>query len=268
MAGGKTLRTSERHSPDHVGSDEERSLDLRHRYAYELVKDFAEPQDRLLDVGSGEGYGSAIVSSFVAGYCGVDVSAQAVEEARRRYGSENVTFEHYEGDALPCADSTFDIVTSFQVIEHVADEDLYASEIRRVARPGARVLITTPNRKLRLRDGERPWNRYHLREYDAEGLRDVLSRAFRDVQILGVRGSEEMEQIERARLARAKRFAKLDRLGLRHVLPEGIDARVRRLLRRQKASMLISNSPFSLDGMRLSEADLDRSLDLFAVARL
>jgi protein-L-isoaspartate O-methyltransferase len=58
--------TSERHSPDSSGSAEAQSIDLRHRYAYSVVERYAQPSDSLLDVGSGEGYGSAIVGDWVA----------------------------------------------------------------------------------------------------------------------------------------------------------------------------------------------------------
>jgi SAM-dependent methyltransferase len=268
LAPGNARRTSERHSPDHVASDEERGLDVRHRYAYDLVRDYAETQYRLLDVGSGEGYGSTILAPLVASYVGIDVSSDAVADARGRYGSDSVSFQEYDGLTIPHTDGSFELITSFQVIEHVADVPRYVAEMRRVCRSGGHVLITTPNRKLRLADGERPWNRYHLREYDAHGLREILMGAFDDVAIYGIRSSEEMERLERTRLARARRYAKLDRFGLRHRLPEAADARIRRLLRRHREAKAVSPDKFSLSGMWRSTDDLDSALDLLAVARV
>jgi SAM-dependent methyltransferase len=268
LAPGSARRTSERHSPDHVASDEERGLDVRHRYAYDLVRDYAEPSHRLLDVGSGEGYGSTILMPFVASYAGIDVSADAVAKANERYGSDNVVFQEYDGLTIPHPNGSFDLITSYQVIEHVADVPRYVAEMRRVGRPGGYVLVTTPNRKLRLAEGERPWNRYHLREYDAEGLREILTVAFDDVAIYGIRGSEEMERLERRRLARARRYAKLDRFGLRHRLPETVDARIRRLLRRHRETTSVQPDTLSLAAMWRSGDNLDMSLDLLAVARV
>jgi SAM-dependent methyltransferase len=232
------------------------------------VHEFAEPGDRLLDVGSGEGYGSVIVGGWVAEYRGLDVSADAVAHARERYaGDDRTGFDQLAGPRFPHDDASFDLVTSFQVIEHVEDVPRYLAEIRRVSRPGARVLITTPNRTLRLADGERPWNRYHLREYSPLELGALLRGVFTEVDIFAVRGSEAMEELEHARVARARRFARVDRLGLRYALPETLDARIRRRLRRQQRPGAVRGAEFSLSDVRRTRDDLGLALDLLAVSR-
>ena len=240
-------------------------MDVRHRYAYSLVERFADARCRMLDVGSGEGYGALIVTEWVGAYFGVDVSSDAVSHATDRYASPDIRFDHYAGATLPYADSSFDLITSFQVIEHVADVERYVRELRRVACPGARVLITTPNRKLRLRDGERPWNRYHLREYDAAGLRRALEGTFANVALFGIRGSEAMEELERTRLARARRFARLDRFGVRYALPESVDSALRLFLRSRRRVVRAEFTGQSIADMWHTEEDLDRALDLLAI---
>ena len=94
-------QTSERHWPGQGESDEERVMDVLHRYAYSLVHEFAEPGYRLLDVGSGEGYGSAIVGGWVGEYRGLDVSADAVAHARERYAGDRTGFDQLAGPASP-----------------------------------------------------------------------------------------------------------------------------------------------------------------------
>src|SRR5262249_21353847 len=153
-------------------------------------------------------------------------SSDAVEHARNRYAHPNVTFEHYDGRSLPLADASIDLATCFQVIEHVGDAAALVREISRVLRPSGTALITTPNRVRRLKAGERPWHRYHVHEFDASELSAVLCRSFAEVEVFGIRGSPAMEQIERSRVARARRLAKLDPLGLRYVLPERLDTRL------------------------------------------
>jgi hypothetical protein len=154
-------------------------------------------------------------------------------------------------------------VTSFQVIEHVADVQAFVSELDRVARAGAPILITTPNRLLRLRPGERPWNRHHLREFDAAGLREALRR-FTSVEVVGIRGSERLEALELARLQRARRIARLDRLGLRHALPSALDRPIRALLRGRGGGR--GGEELTLADLHLDTEALDRALDLLAVA--
>jgi SAM-dependent methyltransferase len=257
-------RTSERHVPGELSSFDDVAMDVRHRYAYSLVEIYAHPDDDLLDVGAGEGYGATIVGDWVASYRGVDVSSETVDHATRRYGSAQVHFDHY-GDTLPYPDDSFDLITSFQVIEHVADVDRYLEELSRVSRPDAAILMTTPNRRLRLRDGERPWNRFHLREYDADGLHSVLESKFSAVELFGIRGSAALESQELARLARARRLARWDPLGLRYSLPRAIDAPLRSALRRRREP---GDAPQPAVGeMWRTKDELDRALDLFAVLR-
>jgi SAM-dependent methyltransferase len=257
-------RTGERLMPHEVVTAEDVAMDVRHRFAYALVPRYAARGARLLDVGCGAGYGAALVEDAVSEYVGVDVAQEAIDYARDRYAGARARFDVYDGVTLPYADASFDVVTSFQVVEHVADVERYVEEIHRVARDGAAILITTPNRSIRLAPGERPWNRHHLREYDAAGLRLAL-HGFRRVEIAGIRGSEQMEQLELARLARTRRIAGLDRLGLRHVLPAFADRRIRALLRGRGGGAATGGESFSLADMRLVTTDLDRCLDLLAV---
>ena len=231
-------QTSERHAPELASSSPEgRLIDVRHRFAYEAATRFATPGARILDVGSGEGYGSTILASAGGSCRGVDLSKDAVAHANSRYGGALVTFELLPPSGqLPYDAGSFDLVVSFQVIEHVLDVNFYLAEIRRVAAPQATVLVTTPNRILRLAPGERPWNRFHLREYDGADLRELFSGVFSEVELYGVRGSTEFETRERERVARARRWARLDVFGLRHRLPERLDGAVRSILRPVGAS--------------------------------
>ena len=259
------MRTSERHQPDFVESAAHHGIDLRHRFAYEAVSGYAAAGSRLLDVGCGEGYGASIVASFVDEYVGVDVATAAIEHATLRFGSYAASFLCYDGGHLPFDDETFDIVTSFQVIEHVEDVAGYMSEIRRVLKPAGVFTATTPNRLRRLDPGERPWNRYHLREYAPLDLHDTIARVFTHVEILGVRGTAAMEELERQRVERARRFARLDKLGLRFLLPDGVNSKVRWVLRGAHRGGG-GSSAFTVADVHLTTEHVDACFDLFAVA--
>jgi hypothetical protein len=124
-------------------------------------------------------------------------------------------------------------------------------------------MFTTPNRIHRVRDGERPWNRYHVREFVAEELRALLSAHFDDVVVYGVSARPEIEAVELARVARARKIARLDPLGLRYRLPKAADAWVRRKLRRPLP--VTGDERFDLADLQHSEAQADSGIDLLAI---
>jgi SAM-dependent methyltransferase len=260
--------TTERHCPEAVRSIEELIIHLMHLYAYSLVRAYARPTDKVLEVGFGEGYGSTIVRDWVREYHGVEIAPEAVAHASERYANPQVAFHHYSGAVLPFKDNEFDLVISFQVIEHVEDTCGYLREIRRVSRKGATILIVTPNRNHRLAEGEKPWNRYHVREYSPDELKGVLLQELGDVELFGIHGSPLIDGLEKARVRRARRLARLDPLGLRYRLPEGFDTRLRALLRRRgKPTIAVEAPSLSLSDIHHSESDVDTALDLLAIAR-
>jgi SAM-dependent methyltransferase len=259
--------STERHSPERIRTNEERVIDAMHRYAYSLVQDYARPDDRLLEVGFGEGYGSEIVRPWIGEYVGLEVDARAVSHASGRYANPGSTFLVYDGETIPFRDGEFDLVISFQVLEHVDDPDRFLAEARRVTRPGREVLVVTPNRNHRLSDGERPWNRYHVREFNPAELEASLRGVFDSVEIFGLLGSEPMNAIERARVDRARRLARLDPLGLRYRLPESVDTRLRASFRRRSGAGGTTPADVGVEHMRHSRDEVDSSLNLLGVGR-
>jgi SAM-dependent methyltransferase len=159
-------------------------------------------------------------------------------------------------------------VIAFQVLEHVPDHEAFLREARRVTRPGRSVLIVTPNRNHRVGDGERPWNRYHVREFSPAELEATMRGVFDSLEMYGILGSPEMNAIEKRRVARARKLARLDRFGLRYVLPEGFDTRLRTFLRRrQSAEGATADVAIAVDQVRRSREEIDESLDLLAVGQ-
>jgi len=100
---------------------------------------------RVLDAGSGAGYGSAYLARHGAQVLALDAGALAIEHSRGRYASDPVTFEVADLNApLPAGDGVFDLVFSSNVFEHVARVDLLAAECARVLKPDGVALIAVP----------------------------------------------------------------------------------------------------------------------------
>lgn len=79
-----------------------------------------ERPSRLLEVGCGTGFFASQIVNAGHTYEGVDISSSALETARQR-GLEQASFTRAWAEALPFADSSFDIVLCCEVLEHVDD---------------------------------------------------------------------------------------------------------------------------------------------------
>lgn len=120
---------------------------------------------RVLDVASGEGYGSFLLRRWGAESVeGIDVDEQTVENATRLFGGDGVHYQCHTAEQLPFEDHTFDVVCSFETIEHLDHPELFLQEIRRVLKPGGNIILSCPNDPYYYKQGT-PGNPFHKRQY-------------------------------------------------------------------------------------------------------
>jgi 2-polyprenyl-3-methyl-5-hydroxy-6-metoxy-1,4-benzoquinol methylase len=141
-------------------------------------------QARVLDVGCGEGYFTAELARAGARAIGADVSQEALGRARRLHPELELQ-PLPEHAPWPLEDASFDLVWAGETIEHVADTASWLSEVRRVLRPGATLLVSTPAHgraaMLALALSRRRFDRHfdprgdHLHFYSARSLRALLA---------------------------------------------------------------------------------------------
>jgi ubiquinone/menaquinone biosynthesis C-methylase UbiE len=168
-----------------------RAMSLRHAKAYESASEFARNKD-VLELGCGSGSG-AVYLSTLAKVTAIDVDPSLIPMLKEIWSGSKVEWMHYDGIRLPFPDQSFDLVTSFQVIEHVSDQLNFLKEIRRVLRNPGKVIITTPNRLLRVGPFQKPWNQYHLKELTSWEFRSLFLKAqFQNIQIKGLSGISEI----------------------------------------------------------------------------
>ena len=188
---------------DGFKTQEEYVLHLMHQSDYEVAASLACAKT-VLDLGCNGGYGTNVLGAACKAVTGVDVSPAAINAAKDKYNSGNLSFLLVDGLTLPFASSSYDMVTSFQVIEHLADYDLYFSEIKRVLRPGGLLLLTTPNAAIRVHPGQKPWNPFHVHEFRASELADLVENHFEFAHVLGQWASETTHAVEYNRCVNAR----------------------------------------------------------------
>jgi 2-polyprenyl-3-methyl-5-hydroxy-6-metoxy-1,4-benzoquinol methylase len=157
---------------------QEELIAAEHVARYEWAASLA-PGRRVLDAGCGTGYGAAILADGGAAHVlGVDMAAAVVEAARSRE-TDRLGFDQADISRLPYADASFDLITCFEVIEHVPEQSAVIGELARVLAPGGVLAISSPNA-----DRYPPGNPHHVREFTTGELRALLAEAFPVVRLL------------------------------------------------------------------------------------
>ncbi len=220
----------------------------RHEAAYEWALRLAG--GRVLEVGCGEGYGTALLATAAERVVGLDYDALTVAHAARTYPA--ATFVRGNLAALPLAAGTVDLVATLQVIEHVWDHPQFVRECARVLRSDGTLLVTTPNRLTFSPGRDEPVNPFHTKEFTAAELAGLLEACGLRVTWLG--GLFAGSRLDALDVAFDRSF-----VGAQLATPpEGWSGPLR------AAVASVTTSDFAVLGEQ--EADVDAALDLVVLA--
>ncbi len=174
----------------------------RHLAAYEFLAGLLEAgtvePGRLLEVGTGEGYGAALLAEHAGPVYALDYDQAAVAHLTGRYPGLPAVRANLA--ALPVADAALATVVSLQVIEHVWDHRQFLDECARVLRPGGWLVLSTPNR-LTFSPGagptDRPTNPFHTYEFTAAELAGLVGSAgFVELRLHGLRPGARLRELD------------------------------------------------------------------------
>lgn len=131
----------------------------------------------VLDIACGTGYGLSILKGTARHLVGVDVDIEAAREARDEC-DRRTTVLLGDGLKLPFPDKCFDVVTSFETLEHLHRRSEFLAELRRVLRSGGKLVLSTPNANYTKPVNGRPTNPFHIFEYKPDELKAELEAHF------------------------------------------------------------------------------------------
>jgi len=184
----------------------------RYKFASRFVKD-----KLCLDLGCGTGYGSSfLVKKGAKTVVGGDKSEKALFYAKSCYKSKqrkSLEFVYLNATSLPFLDSSFDVVISFELIEHLKNYERFLLEIKRVLKRGGVLILSTPSRRVGsivLTD----W-KYHLHEFSKEELLGLVNKYFVSSKMYGQHSLDGINLVLRRVRRTARRL--LQTLGMRKV---------------------------------------------------
>jgi SAM-dependent methyltransferase len=139
-----------------------------------------------LDLGSGVGYGAAIIAAAtsVQFLIAFDISSRALAFGKDSY-SETISFVAGDAGALPFSKDSLDSVVCLEAIEHVPDAERVLREIARVLRPEGLLIISTPNKWMTSPLSRRPINPHHVLEWYPRDFKKLVSRHFEVEEVFG-----------------------------------------------------------------------------------
>ncbi len=180
----------------------------RSRLAYHYASSLT--RGRVLEIGTGSGYGVEIIAPHVEEFVTIDKFGGERDFSQH----DNVTFKQCSVPPLPFDDESFDCVISFQVIEHIKKDRLFVEEVCRVLKKGGVFIVSTPNIEMSLT--RNPW---HVREYTPSELTQLLQPQFSAITELGVVGNKKIMEYYQKNKEGVEHITSWDILRLQYRLP-------------------------------------------------
>lgn len=216
----------------------------------------------VLEIGCGDGYGTKHLVTHAEKYTAID--------KYKTENQDNLNGANFIQTHVPVLDlfedNSFDVVVSFQVIEHIKRDDIFISEIFRVLKPGGICIITTPNIKMSLSR-----NPFHVREYTVAEMRNLALKAFKSVELKGVFGDETQMKYHDENRKSILKYTRFDLLNLQYNLPRWMLRIPYDILNRMNRLRLKKQDSGLVTGIKLSNFYLDNAnencLDFFCILK-
>ncbi len=238
----------------------------RCQYAYEFAVAYIQGK-KVLDVGCGNGYGTALMAKSAKEIIGLDYDAETVEQNKKTYSSlSNISFKQAFIPPVPFEAASFDVITAFQFIEHIEPRKEFLKECLRVLRPGGVLLVTTPNAIKSLAR-----NPFHVHEYTFSEMDSELKSLSANFELQGLNGNDSVNQYYAENGKFVRMILKWDIFKLHQRLPAGLLTKpynlITNLMRKKLKENVSQTSGISTKDFFLQKENLDSCWDIYLIAR-
>jgi ubiquinone/menaquinone biosynthesis C-methylase UbiE len=154
--------------------------ETEHLHRYAIVTPFIHNKT-VLDLASGEGYGSHLLAQHASFVTGVDISAQAVNHAAAKYKKNNLTYKEGSATSVPLPDHSVDVIVSFETLEHHDQHEASMIEFKRVLKPDGILFISSPEKENYYKID--PHNPFHIKELTFFEFENLLKSHFQMIHM-------------------------------------------------------------------------------------
>ena len=142
---------------------------------YRFISQFIEKTDSVLDLASGVGEGTKIISDYAKEVCGIDYNKNYIANAKLKFSKPNLKFILGSDELLEEFEEQFDKVISTHTMEHVSDDQLFLKRIKNSLKPNGKLILEVP-RLCSYPIGKPLWP-HHEREYEKDSLEKLIRKA-------------------------------------------------------------------------------------------
>lgn len=169
--------------PDSDSNFSNHELQVEHKHRYLSIAPLCKGKV-VLDIASGEGYGSNWLASVASQVYGVDINPELTAHASQKYKHSHLSFINGSVEQIPLPDKSVDVVISFETIEHISADmqRRFLGEVNRVLKDGGIFAVSTPNKK-NYTDRYDYHNEFHIHELYKEEFDGLLKEYFAYVNL-------------------------------------------------------------------------------------
>ena len=212
---------------------------IPHLARYSFAKSFLQNKT-VCDIACGVGYGSFYLSQFAGNVVGMDISEDAIEWAKQYFQNDKITFYCADGSNQWPFDKMFDIITSFETLEHVQSPDAFLSQLDYHLSDKGTLFMSVPNGP---RDKNKTDNPYHLHHFSAEEFQDLINKYFAEPQFYSQAYKKNLKHYT-AKFLNKTGLAKKQRYFLNnYYLSEGLDSNLKTWFVIAKKKITAQNRP-------------------------
>lgn len=206
----------------------------------------------VLDAACGVGYGAHYLAQVASYVIGIDIDSKAIDYGQTRFGSDHLSLQVADVVNTGFVNAQFDVICSFETIEHLSGIPAYLKEMVRILNPEGVYLVSTPQVS---KTNNHPKNPYHTVEFSRMDFEALLYQYFDQVELYGQRRKQSELHYRMTQL--------LDGTGLRGRLPKL--SRLRGLV--NKTLRTTTFDEMSLGDMMITQEKIDRASELIAVCK-